>query len=710
MLGRATANLIITDKRSDGYPTYHAWGLDWLMADLDRTQPAPSPFQNDASCVAEWALTHAKAIPEINAVILACHAGAADMNLANWQQASSTYWKEVQPPGRLKKWLKFYDARYDQSGALISLARLTANPTWRFSFLRAQPPATQTQPVTFAITMNALGTVRYQLYVPQLWLEDPLETQPDTYWPSLWKSEDAGASWTVVDWFANEEAAGWARNAFERFDFIYCRFIPDHLIISLGESSRHWIYYEDGLSIGEGHLRVDITGGQMAFTVKQALYMSSGTIERITKIAPPDFINPVADDLEYLGDVSAGAGCSIVAAMQSGGGYVWPQATLGSTGYHTPVLYELQATRPAVHDAGVATVLFDNETVPADEHKLEEVEYTIGQNWRASSFRARIRTASGYDEYALTGNEKATLWVKLDTGDPGDTWYQVGTGYLESPKYAKDPQEPGRLDLDLTAHDRIIRLQQKKARDLPAFDGWTFADAFYWVLHEAGAVPDGDISLDAGAAEFVFPTRLGELLYRFEQSADLVQVLDELARIAGRQWGVDVDGTVFTVALGTTGYSGTPDYVLDESAVTDEDHIYPVEIDRDLWCARNHVLVIGRDADGNEVRAVWRMTDSLTNPSADPFIGDDWWEVEVGPEGADPWVRAAFLGSQLSQYRCLLIWQTNGKPQLRPDHYVEVQVANIGIAPGTIFRIIEAHGRLNCDSGEFISHFTAVPA
>ncbi len=118
-------------------------------------------------------------------------------------------------------------------------------------------------------------------------------------------------------------------------------------------------------------------------------------------------------------------------------------------------------------------------------------------------------------------------------------------------------------------------------------------------------------------------------------------------------------------------------------------------------------MVLGRDRDGNDVIACWRFTDSVSSPAADPFIGDDWWEVEIAPDGADPWLVAQFSGTELLRYRTLLVWETEGKPTLFPDHYVKVQVSGLNVATDTIFRILEKQGTLRPD-GEFTCRFLGV--
>jgi len=385
--------------------------------------------------------------------------------------------------------------------------------------------------------------------------------------------------------------------------------------------------------------------------------------------------------------------------LTDGGGAVYPKATLSSDGTYSPVLYAIHAARPATRAAPVTTTLFDN-TLEAHKGKLEEVEFTIAQGWRGSSFRAKLRTAG---EYSFTGNEKAQIRVALDTG-AGPSYYTQVTGYLETPKTDRHGQRPGEVPLDLRGRDLLCRLRNKDAKLLPAFGGWSFYNAWRWLFHEVAGLPESMISLDAGAPYWELPYPPGQISLKFDQTLDVVTVADQLACAAGREWGVNAAGQIFTRPLGSVVYGGSPDFTLDDDTVTEADAAYLIDLDRDLFAVRNHVICIGQDRNGNDVIASWRFTNTMTDPATDPFIGDEWCEVRIAPEGADPYMIAMFTGTELLQYRALLRWQTEGKPTLFPDHFVYVDVAGLDIPVGSIFRIIGKYGRISAE-GEFVCEF-----
>lgn len=697
MLYSGAANLIIRDKRSDGYIEKDAWGLDFPMSNLDRTRSLARVYQNAARQAPEWALDHVQPIPELSAAILMPHLSIYAMSLtpgaANDWQAEDAYWKIVQPPGAAQTWLKWYDGRADQLGSILGLTRISKNPSWGLRFLRARPPVGQTDPIGIAVTLNCIGTHQYQLYLPG----------DEGFFPQIYRSDDSGATAYLADELARDDAARWCAGAFERQEQLAVIHIPDHLIIYLGDLGDPWIYYEEGLDISEGHVRLEVTGGQAAFHFGEIVYSSQGTIERNFWITPPDRLNDEeADSVDYLGDVpdGTGIGVSMITDAETPPN-VYPKAVLSSTGARTPVLYEIQATRPAIRSEPVTDLLFDNEVTPGDKGKLEIVEFTVAQGWRGSSIQAQLRTAG---EYTLRGNEKVQLKVALQSGG-ALSWYTQVTGYLETPHPQKSGREPGVIRPDWSARDRFCRLQNKGAKMLPSFDGWSFENAFYWVMCEVAGFPDADILLDDGAAEFYFPIGAGGMDLKFDATLDLATIADQLCAAAGRRWGVATDGSIFTEALGTDAYSGTPDWVLDDDTVTAEDVCYFIEVDRDVFVLRNHVIVIGQDSSGNDVLASWMHENSMSDPTADPFIGDEWCTVLIGPQGADPWLHAQFTGQELMQYRGLIVWETNGKPTLFPDHYVEVNTTGLDVELGTIFKIIEKWGRLDSSSGEFICKF-----
>lgn len=687
--GIGVANLIIADKRSDGYIDTHSWGLDFPMAGFDRTRRIQGAYQNNPSLdIPEWIADGVVPLPELAAAILEPQWGASDMSLDDWYQESSTYWKLVQPPGDSLQWIKYYDGRADQSGSLISMDRPAQNGSWGFCFLRAAPPPDQADPVYLRITLNCLGTVQYRLCI----------RQDGLYYPTLEKSVDVGASWTVIDVLGADDAARWAAGAFGSLQWCSCLYLPDRLIFHLGDLRDPWIYYESDLVVPEGHVRVEIAGGHTAFHFDQITFPGSGTVERLIHITPPGFLSAEADTTMYGGQTPTGTAIA-TEMLTDGDGAVYPKATLSSDGTYSPVLYAIHVARPATHAAPVAGTIFDNTLVP-HQGKLQEIEFTIAQGWRGSSFRAKLLTVG---EYGITGNEKAQVRVALDTG-AGISYLTQMTGYLETPKLARHGQRPGEVPLELRGRDLLCRLRNKDCKLLPAFGGWSFYNAWMWLFHEVAGLPESMISPDAGAADWILPYPPGQISMKYDQTLDIVTVADQLARAAGREWGVGVGGIVFTRPLGSVVYGGIPDFILDDETVTEADAAYLIDLDRDLFAVRNHVMCIGQDRSGNDVIASWRYTNTMTDPNNDPFIGDEWCEVRIAPEGADPYLIAMFTGSELIQYRALLRWQTEGKPTLFPDHFVYVDVAGIDVPVGSVFRIISKWGRISAE-GEFVCEF-----
>jgi len=700
MAARGVANLVITDKRSDGYPTSQSWGMDWVMSDLARGANRPGAYQNDAGSVPEWELIGTRAVPALNAVILQPIFAAGDMDLDDWTQEASTYFKEVQPTGFDSAWLKYYDATEDQYGTLRSNSALTINPSWALNFLRAQPAHDQAEPVAISITVGVQASMQYQLYIPQRWIAGA--AAPDSRYPSLWKSEDTGATWSLVDECRHEGARSWAQEAFDRPTWVWWLTLGDYLVIYLGDTC--WVYHEAGLEIPAGMVEVTIEGGQAAFQMEQIQFTPSGTIERLVGIIPPEYITDDPDTIDTLGDVDDQR--TIVATMETAGDTIWPKAALATSDpYHTPVLYAIQATREAVYDEGDASLLFDNVVNAGDKGKLHNLRWTIAQDWRGSSFSGKLLTAQGYDEYGLTGNERAQLSISLDTTPP--VYHVVGTGYLVAPEYPRDPQLPSNEVIELQFRDRLSRLERKAVGDCPAFDGWYLSDALNWLFCQIGGVDPAELLLDDTATEYQFAWAPGSLNLKFDAQTRVVDAADQICRAAGRTWGVDQLGQVFTATSGDADYDGTPDYTLDESTVTEEDHIYPVHTAQDVSQARNQIVVLGTDAAGNEVRACWRMTDSMSNPTSSPYLGDLACDVMVCPPGADPYLLASLQGRRLATAAQHLIWQTNGKPNLLPGMFVAVTIGGIGVSPGTVMRIIESQGSLN-EQGECASAFCAV--
>jgi len=681
------AKLVIADPRSDGYVIKSAWGLDWPMTTADRTRQLAGPYANAAFESPVWYRDGVIPLPELGAVMLDYSWGNSDMVLGSWIQNSS-YWREVQPPGwGGMTWLKGYDGGADEYQALLSSFTIPKNASWGLRFLRSQPPADQIEVPYIALNMNALGTERFCIYLPQ----------DGSGYPRLLYSSDSGANWSILDEFAQDEAVRWAAGAFEQPAWLSCLWVPDHLIIHLGDTGLRWIYYEPGLQIPQGHVLFESEGGQIAFHFDQLAFISPGAIELYNYISAPDFLNDeAADTVEIL--CQEPDGTEIAAEMVDDENGLYPSATLYSDGDRTPLLYEIQATRPAKHATPVTAVRFDN--TDGDTGVFESCEFYCAKDQHGSWFKATLRTAG---EYAFGGNEKAQLSVAFNAETP--TYVEQVTGYLETPKLVRDAKQPGVIMLHLAAHDRFVRLKNKSAYLLPSFAGWSFQDAFTWLFHECAGIPEAHLTLDAGASEYIYDCPLQHLILQFDQTLKVDAVADALAKAAGRRWGVDRLGQIFTVALGTEVYDGTPEFILDDDTVTEDDFLYFVEIKRDIFALRNRVLCLGKDANGNDQIVSWRWTESMSDPNADAFIGDEWCEVIFAPDGGKPGLTAQFRGTELMQYQRLLKWQTNGKPALFPGHFVAVNVSDIDVAPGTVFKILEKHGTLNPEKGEFITEF-----
>ncbi len=691
---RGAANLVIADKRSDGYVEKQAWGLDFPMSTAANVRVIGGAYQNASRQAAEWVMASVIPVPELGAVILEPSWSSADMALSGWLQDSSVYWKEVQPPGISATWIKYYDGLPDQSGRLVYRSTLPKNGSVGLSFLRAQPPADQTGAVTLALILNALGTVQYKLVI----------AHDGSAYPTLWKSTDVGSSWSEVDQMRTDEALRWATGALCRVEWLRWLWIPDHFIIHLGDGHAPWLYFEPGLDVPQGHPAIEIAGGQAAFHLAQITYPTSGTIERNAGMKGPSFLNDEeSDTTQHLGQEPDGT--AITTEMLTDSGMVYPKATLTSDGDRTPILHEIQATRPAKHSIPIATVLFDNVAEEDDQGKLVGAEWYCARDGRGSWFKVRLET-DGAGSYDFDGNEKAALKVAADTGD-ALTYYTQVTGYLDSPKRQKSGADPATIVLDLKASDRFIRLKNKDAYMTPSFAGWTFENAWKWLFHECAGIPESHLTLDAGAGDFTFPCPLRNLILKFDQSLSVDVVADRLAAAAGRRWGVDRFGQIFTQALGTIVYDGSPEFVLDEDTATEKDTLLFVDVRRDIFALRNHVICVGQDRDGNDVVCSWQWKDSMSNPAAAAFIGDEWCEVVFAPDGGNPYLTAQFRAAELARYQKLIKWQTDGAAgvDLFPGHYVEVdEVTHIDIPAGTAFEIIEKHGTLKPE-GEIITEF-----
>jgi hypothetical protein len=191
--------------------------------------------------------------------------------------------------------------------------------------------------------------------------------------------------------------------------------------------------------------------------------------------------------------------------------------------------------------------------------------------------------------------------------------------------------------------------------------------------------------------------------YEFGHDVEVVDALDAVVADRGWTWGVNEQGRIWVGPEAQ--YGGVPDFILDDQAVAEGDRVVRIEAARAEEGFRNYVAVFS-SREGIEA-AVWHDEASHRDPNAAAFIGDDWWEVLVRPDELSPEVLGWQRLQEARRSRCEIVWETLGKPELRPGMFVEARVTDLGVPTGAVFQLVEDVGLMDVERGVFRSLFLA---
>jgi len=672
------AELVIDNPHADGLLDKHGFAYDWRFeAGKDADAVSAATFQPG------WIGEGCELVPALHALGLRGYAVKADMDLAQWSLVAGSYWKTARPAGKPRvKYLFWYDARPDQYGIVLSQAEYEPRVAiWLWRFL---PPDGQTLPVFVEVSLhgNGLG--------PAYTVQIPLHDQQYKF-PRLWRHDVGQEDGYLVDEFQRYDAAGLTVNQGAVEQQLWIEETDGVLLLHLSGAAEPWVYQpDDGQGPSRGHISVTFRGHCGLFNLQPIEYPAQGTARPSTFLAVPEWMNQTPS---YL-PVTGGEG-SVVASEDpaSGDGVTRPVLTLLRTQPHKrPLVYLLHEYHEPQFSAG--------DSVPsstAGQDNLLRLRWCrrMYRGWR---FWADLRDFD--DAYDWRGNEKVTVKAGWDTAAE-----QVMVGYLAAPARRRDGREHlGRPLAEVEGHDYIAaRLAGRKFMAWHGSPvGWNFAQWFSYVLQRAG-VPEALISVeDDGYVIESLPAKWHGR-YEFSPDTPVLTALDEVVRSRGWVWGINKAGQIWTGPRPE--YSGTADFVLDDSTATEEDRIHHIAAERAADDFRNYVAVFtgGPYLDA----AIWHDESSHRDPEAAAFIGDDWWDVLVAPDASDPALVGWQIFYEARQWRCDLVWETLGKPGLTPGKFVEVRVDGLGVPEGAVFQIIEDRGIMDRARGLFRSLFLA---
>lgn len=674
---RPAANLVVDNPHADGLLAKHGFAYDWRFEPGKDERPAEAE-----SLRPQWLLDGCEIVPVVHALGLRGYAEKADMDLGRWAIEAGQYWKTAKPAGRpLVDHLFCYDARPNTYGIVLSQDEYeprVAAWLWRFS-----PPDGQTEPVMVEVTLhgNGLG--------PAYTVQAPLHDHEYKY-PRLWRHEPGEPAPHLVDELGRYDAArlGMADGAAEQQ--LWIEETDGVLVVSIAGAAEPWVYKpEDGRGPSRGHVSVTIRGHCAMFNLQPIQYPASGTARPSGYLTVPDWMSPTP---QYL-PVTGGEGAVSVSEDLGGEGTTRPIVSLTRIAPdRRPLAYLVHQYHQPTFSAGES----NPQSTMGDENLMRlRWRRRLGRGW---SFEAELLDFDG--AYQWRGNEKVTVSAGWQAADE-----QVMVGYLQGPARKRDAGGyVGRATAVVEGRDCIAaRLRGRKFMAWHGSPvGWSFAAWFRYVLLRAG-VPDALIvAQDDGYTIDAMPERWRSR-YDFGNDTEVAAALDAVVGGRGWMWGIDRLGRIWTGP--EPQYGGVPDFVLDDAAVAEADRIVAVEAERAAEAFRNYVAVFaGRD---NIDAAIWHDEASHRDPASAAFIGDDWWDVVVAADEPNPAMLAWQTFSEARRERCDLVWETAGRPGLRPGMFVQMRVGGLGVPEEAVFQIVEDAGRMDVKRGVFRSLFLA---
>jgi hypothetical protein len=732
---RALCRATVDHPHADGIVLDGGFGLLQQFRFLDHFETRAGDLSRHP--MPEWDTSsegqyNVEVIPELKAVGPRGVCGREDMTLyvpgvgGDWQPTNSpgwpncsNLWKTVYPVGHPRALCLFY---YDARGAYDATAGYFGEVTSRFDWpadpnlvlhaYRYAPNPTLPASRYCYVELQLLGdsqTGQWSLGLPVA------GTEGQARYPRLGWRQAPADEWQVLREFrvAPHEARALRSKPFEQV--VTWETVDGHFLLNL--DGRREVFYvparyrrEDGAAVAAGPVRIVVYGHAAIINLTPVRYplgeLAACAVQRAEYF-------PVAN--------------TIFGATPAFRAVAWePEGTAASPGGTVTTVGDEDRWLPRVtftstrDDRRAVAYLHEMDLAPTVSAGTSDPYATQGGNvllqargeltgdWRDAWCRVvlDVERSAVANLPAWKGNNKLAVTAGWDDGEAEDVAPQF-TGYLVEAAHLRSGQRPDRVALVLNARDGFLRLQRKHWQHLGCFAGWTLEAAFHRVLNQCG-VPDLRISY-TGDPNLVIPygERKTDLRFDFAEDVSVPEGLDRMVRACGYTWGVNQDGTWFCGP--PVEYGGTPDFILDDDVVGPDAAVFALRADtvqdaapRGRAFANSVFVRIDRGAE--QELAWWRDADSHQEPSAEDFIGDDWWHLFVGHDEQSAATLAQRLLEERQTRRKLLHFRCVGKPSLFPDHFMEVNASGITVPAGSLFRIVRKRWEARPD-GDFATEF-----
>ena len=699
---RAAAKLIIDNPNADGQVITWGIGRDWEAAEEKAMFRGLSA---DLAGQYGWLYNgQFEYLEKLKAIAPIGRATFTDMALADWTPTQGA-WAESSKAGALRTThLHFYDTRpglvaLNEYGILTSKDDYLPNlalSVWRF-------PASneETDPCVFEVHFLGAGTG------PVYALSFPASGPGGAYYserfgqagaqytsPALIGRLPGQSTWTVIDEWkgggAPQQAHGLAAKAY--FQGMRIEYADGWLLVRVFGTNETWAYsgaWRDSsgnlhdFSLGPGKIEIRVAGHTAMFALTQLAYPSAAVLLPSAYFFTVPPVNPVPS---YSVIGSAPLETAIGVTADEFGNGTRPGVLFTSSGGMRAVLYNVQEYREATVGNAQSNPL---TTVGNPALQLVSIRGELTSAWRGATLDAELKAAQGETLPELKTNDKVEAAVSLDGGT---TWVRQFVGYNVPLEKYLETEQVGRVRAKLHAASWDEARGRKKVLLWNcSFEGWAVDAAFRYLLNRAG-VPDSlidvhaDVSVAKMGAYYYLPVGnpKGERLLQFRQDESLVSALDQIAKLRGLEWGADQDGKCFLrpPLVHTPGYA---DFTIsDESASSGDFRSFRRVRSGDDYF--NCLLVLAGEG-FNMAARLWQDAASITEPTYRDYVGDDWWRVEMQPEGDNVQQIAARLWQGRTEGADLIYWKTSQNPELLPDMYLKVQVSGMDIPSNSIYRI-----------------------
>lgn len=629
------------------------------------------------------------------------------------------------------RWLHYVDGTPGLHGA-GEYQSIISNAAWPtaliFWFWQMPPDEAETDPTYFVITFHGDGEVPlYALYFPRRVVgEGEHETVVPTdsrrqMLPTLYGRPQGEERWTVVDECRSGLSGLRAEDTGAVFQMVKIEFTDEWLLVGTIERDEPWAYrggwtsrlgfLVDEFEMVPGKVEVNVIGQTAKFNVATLTYPQTAIMYPTTCITVPERIQKVpyyrriATPQAYAADPETEPRVGVEVDWVDERHYkTRPKVTFerpSDKPTERAALYNVQEFRYSV-----LTPVNHNpvQTQGNPTRKLLSIGGELSDKWRSATLNARLQAKPGSALPAIPINSVARAEVSVDAGV---TYHNHFSGRVAPPEIGKPPgARPSYADLSC-GDDISVRFPKKKLYGYCSLEGWPVDEAFVYLLGRGASVRTELIDIDP----LVCPEEMGEdyflpigepkgkRMLDFAMDMDLISALDTITKIRDLQWGQKQDGRYF-LRVPLEHVPGAFDFTIDKAA-GGEDIILSLRDVRSLDDFVNVIVVMAGTGWDTTAKVIcnWASIEDSADPA---FSGDDWWHIETYHDSDNVHKMARRLEEQRMSLADVIYADLRDRPELMPDHEVEVQGffggSGVRVADGTIFHI--AHKTWHCDPEE----------